>query len=89
MDWLSIRVMCTFAVLAACFSTLSLCCVVHSAMMRMAGSISKSTEVMKAMQNLIRVPEIQASMMELSKEMAKVKSDVTGTEHLQYMHMEP
>ena len=41
-------------------------------MMRMAGSISKSTDVMKAMQNLIRIPEIQASMMELSKEMAKV-----------------
>lgn len=41
-------------------------------MMRMAGSISKSTEVMKAMQNLIKVPEIQASMMELSREMAKV-----------------
>ena len=43
-----------------------------SAMMRMAGSIAKSTEVMKAMQNLIKVPEIQASMMELSKEMSKV-----------------
>ena len=42
-------------------------------MMRMAGSISKSTDVMKAMQNLIKVPEIQSSMMELSKEMAKVR----------------
>ena len=41
-------------------------------MMRMAGSISKSTEVMKAMQNLIKLPEIQSSMIELSKEMAKV-----------------
>ena len=45
-------------------------------MMRMAGSISKSTDVMKAMQNLIKVPEIQASMMELSKEMAKVRGRV-------------
>lgn len=44
-----------------------------SAMMRMAGSISKSTDVMKAMQNLIKIPEIQSSMMELSKEMAKVR----------------
>ena len=42
--------------------------------MRMAGSISKSTDVMKAMQNLIKIPEIQSSMMELSKEMAKVGS---------------
>ena len=49
-----------------------MCYVALSAMMRMAGSISKSTDVMKAMQNLIKVPEIQSSMMELSKEMAKV-----------------
>ena len=40
--------------------------------MRMAGAIEKSTDVMKGMQNLIRVPEIQQSMMELSKEMSKV-----------------
>ena len=44
-----------------------------SAMMRMAGAIGKSTDVMKAMQNLIKVPEIQQTMMELSKEMAKVR----------------
>ena len=41
------------------------------AMMRMAGAIGKSTDVMKAMQSLIKVPEIQQSMMELSREMAK------------------
>lgn len=52
------------------------CCVFLSAMMRMAGSISKSTDVMKAMQNLIKIPEIQSSMMELSKEMAKVRGRV-------------
>ena len=40
--------------------------------MKMAGAIEKSTDVMKGMQNLIRVPEIQQSMMELSKEMSKV-----------------
>ena len=39
--------------------------------MRMAGAIEKSTDVMKGMQNLIRVPEIQQSMMELYKEMSK------------------
>ena len=43
-----------------------------TATMRMAGAIEKSTDVMKGMQNLIRVPEIQQSMMELSKEMSKV-----------------
>ncbi|TRY57902.1 hypothetical protein DNTS_014418 [Danionella cerebrum] len=32
---------------------------------------SKSTEVMKAMQSLVKVPEIQATMRELSKEMMK------------------
>ncbi|XP_029349672.1 charged multivesicular body protein 3 isoform X2 [Echeneis naucrates] len=32
---------------------------------------AKSTEVMKAMQSLIKVPEIQATMRELSKEMMK------------------
>lgn len=41
------------------------------AMMRMSGSIQKSTDVMKAMQGLIKLPEIQASMMDLSREMAK------------------
>uniref|UniRef100_A0A3Q2Z874 Charged multivesicular body protein 3 n=1 Tax=Hippocampus comes TaxID=109280 RepID=A0A3Q2Z874_HIPCM len=40
-------------------------------LLRVAGSVQKSTEVMKAMQNLIKVPEIQATMRELSKEMMK------------------
>jgi predicted DNA-binding protein len=39
--------------------------------MRMAGSIQRSTEVMKNMQSLVRVPEIAATMRELSKEMMK------------------
>lgn len=39
----------------------------------MAGAIGKSTEVMKAMQDLIKVPEISQAMMELSKEMTKVE----------------
>jgi len=42
------------------------------AMLRMSGALAKSTDVMKAMSSLLRVPEIQATMRELSKEMTKV-----------------
>ena len=42
----------------------------------MAGAIGKSTEVLQAMQNLIKVPEISQTMMELSKEMTKVRPTV-------------
>jgi len=41
------------------------------ATIRVAGSVSKSTEVMQAMQSLIRVPEVAATMREMSKEMMK------------------
>lgn len=41
------------------------------ATIRVAGSMSKSTEVMKAMQALVKVPEVAATMRELSKEMMK------------------
>uniref|UniRef100_A0A669D143 Charged multivesicular body protein 3 n=1 Tax=Oreochromis niloticus TaxID=8128 RepID=A0A669D143_ORENI len=41
------------------------------AVARVAGAMQKSTDVMKAMQNLIKIPEIQATMRELSKEMTK------------------
>ncbi|XP_054584205.1 charged multivesicular body protein 3 isoform X2 [Eptesicus fuscus] len=41
------------------------------AVLRVAGSLQKSTEVMKAMQTLVKIPEIQATMRELSKEMMK------------------
>ncbi|KAK3538249.1 hypothetical protein QTP70_033058 [Hemibagrus guttatus] len=44
---------------------------VLEAVLRMAGALQKSTEVMKAMQSLIKVPEIQATMRDLSKEMMK------------------
>lgn len=47
---------------------------VSLAVLRVAGALQKSTEVMKAMQSLIKVPEIQATMRELSKEMMKVSS---------------
>ncbi|KAG9338575.1 hypothetical protein JZ751_025633 [Albula glossodonta] len=41
------------------------------ALLRVAGSLQKSTEVMKSMQSLVKIPEIQATMRELSKEMMK------------------
>ena len=51
-------------------------------MLRMSGAISKSTEVMHAMQQLIRLPEIRDSMMELSKEMSKVCGATSVEGHL-------
>lgn len=41
------------------------------ATLRVAGSLQKSTEVMSAMQRLVRLPEIGAVMQEMSKEMMK------------------
>lgn len=41
------------------------------ATLRVAGALQKSTEVMQAMQNLVRLPEIAAIMREMSKEMMK------------------
>nr|CAG4652204.1 EOG090X0EF4 [Triops cancriformis] len=41
------------------------------ATLRVAGSLQKSTEVMKSMQALIKLPEVAATMRELSKEMMK------------------
>lgn len=37
----------------------------------MAGSLAKSTEVMQAMQRLVRVPEVAQTMRDMSKEMMK------------------
>merc|ERR1712012_498146 len=39
--------------------------------LRIAGCLSKSTEVMKTMQQLVKLPEIQKTMMEMSREMMK------------------
>ena len=44
----------------------------QAAQVRVAGSLSKSADVMKAMHQLIKVPEIQKTMQEMSKEMMKV-----------------
>merc|ERR1712042_203927 len=38
---------------------------------KVTGALEKSTHVMQAMQRLVKVPEIQATMRELSKEMMK------------------
>lgn len=43
-----------------------------TATLRLAGALEKSSEVMKYMQQLVKVPEIQATMQEMSKEMMKV-----------------
>ena len=48
-------------------------CLAVSATLRIAGALEKSTDVMKSMQALVKVPEIQATMMEMSKEMMKVR----------------
>lgn len=40
--------------------------------MKIAGSLQKSTDVMKSMQQLIKVPEVAATMRDLSKEMMRV-----------------
>ncbi|KFB36136.1 hypothetical protein ZHAS_00003210 [Anopheles sinensis] len=41
------------------------------ATVRVAGSLAKSTEVMQAMQALVKLPEVAAAMREMSKEMMK------------------
>ncbi|XP_039256410.1 charged multivesicular body protein 3-like [Styela clava] len=43
----------------------------QAALVRVSGAMEKSTEVMKAMQSLVKIPEIQKTMMEMSKEMMK------------------
>ncbi|XP_076800196.1 charged multivesicular body protein 3-like [Clavelina lepadiformis] len=44
----------------------------QAAMVRVSGAFEKSTDVMKAMQSLVKVSEVRDSMMELSKEMMKM-----------------
>ena len=47
----------------------------RTATVRMAGAMEKSTDVMKAMQSLMKVGEVRESMMALSKEMNKVRQE--------------
>ena len=44
-----------------------------SATARTVGHLSKSTEVMKLVNNLMKAPEVAATMQEFSKEMTKVQ----------------
>lgn len=48
----------------------------YVATLRIAGALQRSTEVMKAMQQLIKIPEVAATMRDLSKEMMKVISTI-------------
>jgi len=42
-----------------------------TATLKVSGSLQKSTEVMAAMQKLVKLPEIAATMQEMSREMTK------------------
>lgn len=53
----------------------------------MAGALQKSTEVMKAMQSLVKIPEIQATMRELSKEMMKVLTQTLPQRNVLWAHV--
>ena len=39
----------------------------QASQLRIAGSLQKSTDVMKSMQQLVKLPELQKTMMEMSK----------------------
>lgn len=52
------------------------CLLLCSATLRVAGSLQKSTEVMQAMQSLISVPEVAATMRDLSREMMRVSHNI-------------
>jgi hypothetical protein len=52
------------------------CSLLSSATLRVAGSLQKSTEVMQAMQSLVHVPEVAATMRDLSREMMRVSHNI-------------
>ncbi len=56
----------------------------QAAQVKVAGSLKQSADVMRAMQQLIKVPEMQKTMMEMSKEMMKVRMqfDETKFKHI-------
>ena len=43
----------------------------QASQLRVAGALQQSGEVMKCMQQLVKIPELQKTMMEMSKEMMK------------------
>ena len=42
-------------------------------MMKVTGALQKSTEIMKLSNNLVKIPQISATMREMSMEMTKVR----------------
>ena len=54
----------------------------QASQLRIAGCLSKSTDVMKSMQQLVKMPEIQKTMMEMSKEMMKVNINIYTTKEV-------
>ena len=61
----------------------------QASQLRIAGCLSKSTDVMKSMQQLVKMPEIQKTMMEMSKEMMKVNINIYITKkvYIKYQHI--
>lgn len=53
-------------------SSALMCSDVFAAIARTVGHLSKSTEVMKLVNNLMKAPEVAVTMQEFSKEMTKV-----------------
>lgn len=53
-----------------------------TAISRTVGHLSKSAEVMKLVNNLMRAPEVAATMQAFSKEMTKVCSDLDTDRHV-------
>ena len=49
-----------------------------AATLRVAGSLQKSTEVMAAIQNLVKLPEINQIMQNMAKEMMRVSTETYG-----------
>jgi len=48
----------------------------HTATLRMSGSLQKSAEIMKSMHELVKVSDVAASMRDMSREMMKVKTSL-------------
>lgn len=55
------------------------------ATMRMAGAIKQSTDVMRSMQQLVKVPEIMNTMREMSRELTAAGSKIQSLPHTQFV----
>lgn len=65
--------------------------VVYAAIARTVGHLSKSAEVMKLCNNLMKAPEMAVTMQEFSKEMTKVylQTPFTGVEEYHFQSCHP